>query len=368
MAFQFLQPKPANRVPGVAYYPKTWDAARSVVLTADPTIPRTGPFAVRQAPVAPMVAVQPSAAPALPGIFSGLPANQQHQDRAVVPTLSVPQVYPLNVPTGPGVAPVAVPRSQKVAEATAGAFDDLKQLGDNVGQYLKAVHAQFPEWLKQQQETIAQENAVTGDLYSGAAEARQNALLADYEAKAQAATRKAIADTQNLRSRALLAQGGGASSAIDRAQFAAIADINARAAAQAADRALLSNQWLTNLQQQMAGARAARARLGIGDMTLPISIDTSAFENVLRQLALLSPIEQQNLMSGLVGPGGYVADSLSGLQSAYLQDLHRMDALNQTNFQNQLSLRQPQPQIIVDQPSQNVLRFRALTQYPGPRR
>lgn len=371
MAFQFLQPTPVNNPAGYKYYPKTWDAARGIVMTDDPTIPRTGPFASRQSPTtSPLLAVQPgitSSAVPLPTTYAGA-ANQQHQDRAVSPTLSVPQVYPLNVPVGPGVAPVAVPRSNQVAGATAGIFDDFKALGESVSESLKQFHSQFPDWLKQQQQTTAEEEAVASDLYSGEAVNRVGALLADYETKAQAANRKSIADTQRLRSRALLAQGAGASSGIDRAQFAAIADINARAAAQAADRALVSNQWLTGLQQQMAGARASRARQAMTDVTLPISVDTGAFENILRQLAILSPIEQQNLISGLVGPGGFVADTFSGLQGAYLQDLNRLNAIDQNNSAMNLTRAQMQQQAqqtaalkaIATHP--DLLELRALTQ------
>ena len=104
-------------------------------------------------------------------------------------------------------------------------------------------------------------------------------------------------------------------------------------------------------------------------MTLPISVDTGAFENILRQLAILSPIEQQNLISGLVGPGGFVADTFSGLQGAYLQDLNRLNAIDQANFGNQMALTQLQQRAATPTfaPAQNpnLLRFRSLTQLPG---
>lgn len=351
MASQFL---PIGKgFPGSAsnersIYPIVWNPLTRRVESDDPSfagytrsgvlnVPKgTSPGAVVASPFMPINAVTAPgvvattapgviAAPGsgLPAIFGGVDltkaANQQfvetYHPRDYTGGGSS-QVIPLNVPTTPGVSAIAVPRSPNISAATGTMFDELRTLKDTVANTLKDFNTRYPEWQANQDKTAAVENAATNRIFNGEEQSTQNALLADYTAKANAANTKSIADTQRLRSRALLASGAGASSAVDRGQFATIADINARAAAQSADRALSSNQWLTQLQQAMAGSQAARNRLAIGDTMLPATVNTQAFENILRQLAVLAPVELQNLMTGVVGPGGYVGDSIGGLQAA----------------------------------------------------
>ena len=342
MAFAFL-PNTIGTPAGQKYYQTKWDPNKRMIRSDNPNLPglTSAGTMKAQTPVyaTPATAVpSPQSAPnpnagnvSYPAMFSGNQQQPQTQPVVAYPT------YPATVPDSGGISKVTVPRSENVAGQTNQLFGDLENLKGTVSNALSQFYAQFPEWQQNQQQTGAMENQATRRVYSGEEQAALNSLLADYETKAQGAVQKSIDDTQRLRSRSLIAQGAGPSSAIDRAQFSTIANINANAAAQAADRGLAANQWLTNLQQQAAGTQASRDRLALGDTLLPAQAGTSAFQNILGLLQGLSGVEQPNLMTGLVAPGGYVGDSYSGLQAARLQDLGRLNQLDQNVINNQLA-------------------------------
>lgn len=255
----------------------------------------------------------------LPPIFASVAAPQAQAAQGASP------VYPLNIPTGSAVSKVSVPRSDNVTGAVNPMFTDLAALKDSVNKTLAEFKTQFPEWLSGQQATAATESAATSGLFTGEAQARSDANAANFLTQANAANAKSIADVQRLTSRSALASdASGYSSARDRGRFATIAGINANAGRDAAVAKMAADQWLTQLQQQMSGAQAARGRLAIGDTLMPATVESQSFENILRNLAGLSGVEQGNLMTGLVGPGGYLGDSFGGLQSAKLQDLMRI--------------------------------------------
>lgn len=355
MAFSFIQQDnntPANSPDGSQYYPMQWDNVRKAIISDNPAIPGYDTRGNLKAPkglydTGQGSSVSPAGTSGLPSIFAGLtnptvPANQTYVTPPSASTVRTPvsdgvgstPVYPLNVPTTPGVSGIAVPKSQIVNDQTNAMFGDLNTLKTNVSGVLDQFNKQFPDFLANQQKTNATENAATGGIYDGTEQAQQNALLADYTNRANAANAKSIADTQRLHSRTLLASGAGDSSAADRGQFSTIANINAQAAANAADRALSSNQWLTNLQQTMAGAAAQRNRLAMGDVTLPNQVNQQAFSSILGNLQGLSATDLANLISGVTAPGGYVGDTIGGLQSAKLGDLNRLNTIAQMQ-QNQ---------------------------------
>lgn len=376
MASQFL-PISNNYVGSAApqgtVYPTVWNQYLQRFESDDPNYvgwsrsgvwkgpkPSTVPAPITVAGVPSVGVGAPTQQPAtgLPPIFNGMnlaaPANQQFVDRAVVASpisAGASQVFPLNVPQGPGVSTITVPKSGAVSAATSPMFSELNTLKEDVNKTLAEFKAKYPSWLAGQEKTAAEENAATSGIYNGAEQGKINALLADYTTKANAANAKSIADTQRLRSRSLISTGGGASSAVDRGQFATIADINAKAAAQASDRALTANQWLTQLQQAMAGAQAARGRAAIGDTLLPATVETQSFENILRQLVGLSGVEQNNLLTGIVGPNGMVGDTFGQLQGLTIQDLQRMQSVNQAADTSAFNWAQfnRQPQMLASQ-------------------
>ena len=344
MPFKFA-PTGAAKIEGQPSFPSVYDPIRRVVLSDNPDLPGldlagrvkntnsifTAPFnqTVSTSAILPSSPTSGTVANKTPGadlppLFSA-PASPRVSVAPGSAPLPSP-VFPGTVPQSPGVSRISVPRSENVSGATGSLFNELETVKGTVGKAVADFKARFPEFLSGQEATADAERAATQQLFDGGERARINDLLANFEAKANAANAKSIADTQNLRSRQMIAQGGGRSSAFDRLQFDKIAEINARAAAQSADRALSSNQFLAQLQQQMAGAQANRDRQAIADTLLPATVDSNAFQSILQQLAVLSPIEQQNLLTGLVAPGGFIGDSFGQLQSAKLQDLARLDA------------------------------------------
>lgn len=332
MASPFL---PTTHYPGSArgasdIYPVTWNATTRRTESKRPGFQGTAP---------------------LPPIFSGISQQPVIATQAAPATVAAGSiggaspVYPLNVPTGAGVSTIVVPKSQNVANAASGMFADLNAFKESQNKVLSDFRARFPEWFADQQKTAGVENAATSRLFSGDVQAQSDANVANFLAQANAANAKSIADVQRLTSRSALASdASGYSSARDRGRFATIANINAGAGRDAAVAKMQADQWLTQLQQQMAGAQAARNRASLADVMLPAQAETNIFENILRQLSTLTPIEQSNLLAGIVGPGGYVGDTFGQLQSFKLSDLSRLSnerqaadasALNWSNFARQ---------------------------------
>lgn len=321
MAFQFLE-NTIGQIAGQPYYPTKWDPIKGV-LTDNPNVPGYtlgGKLKASKPIYATPIGASQTAAP-LPPIFSGLSSPAPTAQAAAGSS----PVYPLNVPTGPGVSTISVPKSDNVAAAAKTGFEDLLKLGETQSKVNAEVKAMFPQWFADQQATAATENAATKGVFTGEEQAKVNSDVANFLTQANAANAKSIADVQRLTSRSALASdASGYSSARDRGRFATIADINAKAGRDAAVAQMQGDQWLTQLQQSMAGAQTARQRLAFGDVALPATMQAqqqAAFANILGSL---SQSELSNLLNGLVGPGGYVGESFGGLQAAKLQDLSRI--------------------------------------------
>lgn len=334
MAFNFLE-NPTGQVDGRVNYPTQWDPATKQVRSDNPAIAGYDLSGRLKTPLAASnIGTFNVPKTNLPALFNGIQTGGVPKTSA-----GASPTYPLNIPPVGAVSTITATRSGNVSDATASMFNDLNALKHNVSSTLDEFNKQYPDWLKDQKATSEREAKSTNAIYNGEQQNQINALLANYELKANAANAKSIADTQRFRSRANLATGGTGSSALDRGQFATIANINAQAAKDSADRALASNQWLTGLQQQMAGTSAARNRLSVGDTILPATVSTQAFEGILRQLSGLSGVEQQNLLTGIVDSLGYVGDTFGGTQAARIQDFARMISESQAQQKNAIDAR-----------------------------